>query len=867
MSNREETLKLPKYKYIILSLIMILSLYSLTMKANKYSEHNIYFFSDSLVPVSKKTAKKSIYPEGFKDKSNLYNKLWGKHYRSLYSIPISVETITFDKLFGGVRISGQADDFHGLYLEDKKGRIYLLKPLGGSTSFLQSDFFQDMYNKTDFKDTYLDEFIGDAYTIINPYTFLATNTLAEESGLNTNNPQLYFLPPNETTDTIATGSGIANRLVSVARVPDVERKNEIIDTPHLLELLCKNSSYKVNQNLYIRERLFDILIGDWNKIPENWNWEGKREGNKVVFDPIVIDRNHAFTKVDGFLFKQMLNVLTLGFITNYEEEIKNIKKFNKLGFTLDVALTANSDESIWIQEAKYVQSKLTNEVIDEAFIQLPQEVKGEEIKEIIENLKKRRDSLESFAREYYVKLQENPVITATNEDDSIFLKKYGKDSLQINIIHDNETIFDRKYSKKLSKEVWIYGMDGNDNFIIEGSANKNIPTYLIGGSGNNQYKIGEKNNTRIFGYKDQKNELSPLKNKAKVILSDNEEVHKYDYQKTRYRNTSLTPWGVYDSDWGLSLGTFLTFTQYGFKREPFSYQHRIGYNYLQGFMYKGIFPMYDGIKSIYLDAFIGSPQNFSNFFGFGNNTDGFKNEKRKYNRVHVNRYSLSPSLHFSLDDRQKIILSSGIELFKVKRENNKYINLYFDEDNSVFKRKYFIDFGVGYEIERKISNFIPVFTASLTTGWKLNLVDKNKNFPYAQTNISFNFKFTDRLTLATNIKGKVLFNDKYEFYQSASTELRGYRDSRFIGRQSYFQFSDLRLDMGTIKNPFTPLKYGLFAGFDFGRVWYPGENSKKWHTSYGGGGWITIINKITTKYSFFGSSDSFRFMFGLGLGF
>lgn len=127
--------------------------------------------------------------------------------------------------------------------------------------------------------------------------------------------------------------------------------------------------------------------------------------------------------------------------------------------------------------------------------------------------------------------------------------------------------------------------------------------------------------------------------------------------------------------------------------------------------------------------------------------------------------------------------------------------------------------------------------------------------------------FSDRFTWASLIKGTVLFDNDYEFYQAATIDLRGFRDNRFIGKQSFYQYSDLRLDMGKLKNPFTPLKYGLFAGFDYGRVWFPGERSHSWHTSYGGGIWLTFLNKFTTKYSWFGSTDSFRFAFELGLGF
>ena len=50
-------------------------------------------------------------------------------------------------------------------------------------------------------------------------------------------------------------------------------------------------------------------------------------------------------------------------------------------------------------------------------------------------------------------------------------------------------------------------------------------------------------------------------------------------------------------------------------------------------MYAGVFPNYDGRRRLYLNASISSPRNFENFFGFGNNTAGYKEEKKNYNLV------------------------------------------------------------------------------------------------------------------------------------------------------------------------------------------------------------------------------------------
>lgn len=814
------------------------------------------------------TVKKSIYSQQLKKRGRLYDMLWGKHYRELYYTPITVNSISLSTFFGEMKATDLANDFYGLYIKNSAGHNYLLKPIGGSSSFLKSDFFQEMYNKNDFKDTYLDQFIGDAYTIINPYTFLASDYMAKIAGLNTSDPSLYYIPPRATSDTIKDGSDIQDRLVSICLLPDTVLQSDIVTTSTLLRKIQADKSHKVNQTMYIRERLFDILIGDWNKTPENWVWIMKPNGTDTIYEPVVIDRSHAFTKIDGLLSKQMLSVLALGFITDYSDEAGDVKKANKLGFTADVALTAQSKLSEWVGQAEYLKRTLTDNVIDDAFARLPQEVQGEEAEGIKTKLRKRRDQLPVTARRYYKDLQFNPVITGTPANDTFVVDKFSRDSIRIRIYNESssEPVFSQKYTKKTTKEIWAYGLEGDDKYEIKGDFKNKIPLYLLGGKGKNSYDISTDSKVNIFGYKSQKPDLKSI-DEAKVILTDNDNMHDYDYRKTRYKDISFSPWGVYDSDWGLSLGSFVSYTRYGLKRSPFSYQHRIGYNYLRGFMYKGIFPMYDARKSIYLDAFVGSPSNFSNFFGFGNNTDGFKGSAKNYNRVKIGQYSITPSFHYMLREGQQLIFSSGFELFKVRKTTDRFINKYYEGDNSLFDAKYFGDFSVSYEVDKKLSDFIPAFTATLTAGWKLNLTDPGRNYPYSEVDMSFNFRLSDRFILATQMKGRALFNDKYEFYQSASTQLRGYRDSRFVGRQSYYQYSDLRVDMGKIKNPFTPLKYGLFVGFDFGRVWYPQEASKKWHASYGGGAWVTIINKITTKYSWFGSGDDFRFMFGLGMGF
>lgn len=574
------------YKYIILILFVL-------MPGLLYSQ-------------SQDWVRKSIYPQADSGKSKIYNWMWGRHYRHLYTIPIRVPSATIETLGGGMDIVGQAEGFHGLLLENKRKQLYLLKPLGGSTSFLESKFFREIYNKADFKNTYLDEFLGDAYTIINPYTFLVADYLAKSAGLSFSPSSIYYIPSHMRKDTVADGSDIQDRLVNLINVPDINLRSNLYTTEDFLDSLQVSKNYMADQNLYIRERIFDMWIGDWNKTNENWEWQSHTVNDSVIYTPIVIDRNHAFTKVDGVLFKQMLKMLSLDFICNYDSLIlKDTKKINKLAFALDMAVAGRSDESVWIRQAQEIRKQMTDSLIDSAFTYLPEGVKHDEIELIKRKLKRRRLELEAVASQYYRLLQRTPVVAGTNQSDYFLIERQAPDRTILRI-YDPETgdcRLEQQFSGRETKELWLYGLAGNDTFEVKGNTRKDFPIYLISGEGENQYQLNH--NRKIHVY---------------------DKDYKYDYQKIKYHKISFTPWGIYDSDKGISLGTFFTYTMYGFKRAPFTYQHRIGYNYLKGFMYAGVFPNYDGRRRLYLNASISSPRNFENFFGFGNNTAGYKEE-------------------------------------------------------------------------------------------------------------------------------------------------------------------------------------------------------------------------------------------------
>ena len=98
--------------------------------------------------------------------------------------------------------------------------------------------------------------------------------------------------------------------------------------------------------------------------------------------------------------------------------------------------------------------------------------------------------------------------------------------------------------------------------------------------------------------------------------------------------------------------------------------------------------------------------------------------------------------------------------------------------------------------------------------------------------------------------------------------LRGYYEGRFRGDSSLFGNAELRWWIGKRKKAVLPLRWGLTAFAESGRVWYEGEESKRWHTGYGGG---LMVQLVATPMAFGGSiangSEGIRFYFSGGYSF
>ncbi|WP_316633606.1 metallophosphoesterase [uncultured Flavobacterium sp.] len=836
----------------------------------------------------------SIYSEKMTQKSFIHKFLFGNHYRKYYSLPIETKTATLDTLMGGLKPirEGGGHQSISLRMSDSKGREYVMRAMKKSaTAFLQSVAFKDQYVVNEFEDTYAEDFLLDFYTTSHPYTPFAVGSMANKLGILHTNPVLYYIPKQNSLKEF--NSNFGDELYMVEERPSdnfLDAKNfgnptNIISTDDMMRNLHKDEKYSVDENEYIKARLFDMLIGDWDRHSDQWRWAEHKIGDKVIYKPIPRDRDQAFSKYDGTLLSLLMNIPALRHQRTFKSKIDNVKWINREPYPQDLALLKTAEEKDWIAQAKFIQDNLSDKDIDDAFKNLPKEAQDETIEDIKQKLRSRKKELQEYASTYFDVLSHTVMIAGTDKKDKFVINHNAKKSLEIQVFRvkkeGDELVYTKTVTDAKTSNLWIYGLDDSDEFQVIGKEKSNIKIRLIGGQNNDTYNIENGKRVIVYDFKSKKNTYN-LDSKTRTQLTDDYDVNLYNYEKPKYNVVSGLPSIGYNPDDGVKVGFNLNYTVNNFKQNPYTQRHVLNgfYYFATGgfeFDYAAHFPGLLGKWVIDVESQYTTPNFAMNYFGYGNetvnNTDAFGMD---YNRVRIQKFNVAGAIRHVGRYGSEFSIQPMLQQMRVEETENRFINTPNIIDPMVFDRQVYGGMKVKYHF--KNADFVAKPTLGvffmISTTWMMNLKETKQNFPTLESYLGLTHKIdhNGKLVLATYLKGKAVLNNNYEFYQGASlggdTDLRGYRNERFLGSSYFSQSSDLRFTIGKIQRTVAPLTYGILGGFDYGRIWLDSESSKKWHQDYGGGLWINAINVLTARISYFKSPDETgRLIFGAAYSF
>lgn len=812
----------------------------------------------TVIDTSSRTTATVIAGSEYK-KPWLRRKLWGEHYRKIWTMPVKVSRIQLDTTYGGLKPleTGGGKQTKNLRLDAANKRQYAIRSINKDYGKALPEVAQG---------TFIESIVKDQMSVAHPYAGASVGALSAAAGVYSTNPKIVFISDDPTLGKFR--EEFKNDLYSLEDRPGEKNAKfygakDVLDTEDFLPKLTESSDHFADPALYIRARLFDMLIGDWDRHDDQWKWAEYEENGKHVYKPLPKDRDQAFSKFDGILVGIAVNAANLPYLKGFKNDIEDIGGFGLEARPLDMQITNRVGLDTWRNTAQDMQRSISDAEIENAIKLLPLEVFALTGEEMISKLKSRRDLLVSFAERYYKYLSENVDVLATEKNDLIKIQGIDKDHVTVSIYDldktgnpKNQPYYLRTFSADETDEVRIYGVDGNDKFIADGITGTSLLIRMIGGKEKDSYEFASSFKGNIKVYDNPDNSFSS--NVRKYVSTDTA-VHKFDRKLYKPNQAGFGPRLGFNNEDRLFVGFGYKMKNQQWRKAPFGYSNDIAviYSLTQKafrFLYKGVFNEFIGKWNVGLLADYDMVRD-AHFMGIGNNSYKFASSQRQFHLYKNKELNAGLSLYRTFDSTQTVTFSGFYQTVQLINEPGTFLSQnYFPGHQTEFSSPQ--QFGIvraEYDFTKINDKIAP------NKGIKFHVVaEYTKNLKNSNdiTRFSGLFGFylpVGPLTLAVKTGAATLIGEP-EFYQlnklGGGISLRGFTRFRFYGKTAFYNQNELQWNFN-VKSYLFGGKMGLVALFDNGRVWQPGEKSDKWHTAVGGGITLSPFNlmSITGTYA------------------
>ncbi|WP_345227898.1 metallophosphoesterase [Hymenobacter koreensis] len=841
----------------------------------------------------------------YAERGGFHRALFGDHYRAEWAAPVKFQVLDMATEKGGLepyKIGG-GKQTASLKVRNEAGQNFTLRGINKDPSAVLPEALQQTAAK---------DILQDQISAQHPYSAIAVAPLADAAKILHTNPVTRFIPRDPLLGQYL--STFADKPVFLeedakddqSNVASLGNAKNLVGTEKVLERLRDDNDNKIKAKAFARSRLFDMWIGDWDRHEDQWRWaEFKDEDGDRTFEAVPEDRDIAFFKGDGFFPWIASRKWAIRNFQNFGYDYADWKGLNLTALSNDRVFLGEVSKADWVKHAEDLKASLTDEVIDRALRTWPENIYKLSGPEIAAKLKSRRDLLPQLAADYYEVVNHKVEVKGSTKQERFFVERLPDDKTRVTVKKVNKegqttkTLWEQTYDGNVTKEIRLYGFAGNDSYRITGDVSKGTIVRIIGGI--NRDSITDLSRVRgsLFRHytqvydADSGNVITPG-DETRLRLQPGAEVSRYDYPtRTNKLDYKLPYFGPavyfgYNIDDGIFVGGGATLRTFGFRREPFATEQNLVANYAPGrsaynVRYRGTFTDVLGKYDLNITSQLYGPQLLYNYFGNGNDTRNvlLDREDRPTNRditdtyrIRFSRFSFAPALETNIFSFLKFGFGPQYDQWRISREDlgSEILAGLDASGNGVSGAATGIrasDFGVNRYIGGRAYLNLDASSSPINPRIGLrwaNSIEHNRqingealNFTRLASEVRFylspNFPF--QLTWAGRIGGARNIGD-YRFYQAntlgGTSNLRGYRRTRYSGRSMVYANAEARLQLFTFNAYIVPGKFGILGLADAARVYSSQDvrtGLKAFHTGVGGGVWVDILKQavINATYS------------------
>lgn len=841
---------------------------------------------DEPAPDLPATFTTSIVPE-LDDHGTVYRRLYGSDYRKLWSLEYELPVFDIGTAGGeGLRPTKRGGGLQttSIRLENDAGQEYVLRSLAKEPSKnippnLRTDIAVD--------------FVQDLVASLLPFSALTAASLADRVGVYHTNPKMVYVPDDPRLGIYR--DVIGGMVALFEQRPDddmsfadnVGNAPEVISTASMFDEINGDNDHRVDSEQYLKSRLFDILINDWDRHRDQWRWAAFEPADSVgkIYQAIPRDRDWAMFHFDGLIPSQA--TLVARRFQRITKDVKNLKGMTDNALDMDRRFFSPLTRDDYRRIATAIQTAVTDEAIEEAVRTWPASAYDEYGAVTIERLRSRRDQIVDAADELYELFARVVDVVGSDKHERFEIVREPQQTV-VRVFKTTKegeirkTIYERTIFHSETNEIRLYGLAGDDRIVISGQTGGGAPRIrAVGGAGDDTFEdTSTGGSNKLYDTDGENNEwdLGPASDR---IVSADPAINQYDaYEYSHNATLPLLFFGFNDDD-GLFVGGGVSFTRFGFRKEPFARLHQLRANvaFATGAFnaqYRGDFIDLVGAWDLRVDAAWESPNNIRNFYGLGNNTEDTVDDREFY-QAQIQRQRLAPSLRLRLGRAQRSFIRVGprIERIEVGENEERYLGLdlpEITEDTFADKVQAGADFEARIMSLDNLMNPRQGYQLHAAVSVNTGLTEATESFTRTDLALStyLSLRYRPQITLALRAGGTHIFGDEFPFFDAATLgsrqNLRGFFSTRFAGRSSFYQNAELRAKLFNFNLTLAQGEVGGLAFLDNGRVWWDddSDDADVWHQGYGGGLWFSAFDVFVASANLGFSEEGRSFRFGAG---
>ena len=799
----------------------------------------------------------------------------GDNYRRIWATPVQLKVFDLTKQGYTIKSLGGGKQTASLRLADKDGTEWTLRSINKNP---------EKAIPVNLRGTIAQDIVQDMISASHPYAALAIPDLANAVNVPEAEPFFYYMP-----DDPALGSyrqKFSNQVVSLElREPTINGENAK-STAKIIEQFIEDNDDRIDEEEVLRARLLDMYIADFDRHFDQWKWGTSDTGEGKVYYAIPRDRDQAFFNSNGLLL-ELASFRLLPFLKGFKSDYRSIVWFNYVERDFDRFFLNRLDRQTWERVLADFQKSLTDSVITVAVNKMPPEVAAINGESIIEKLKSRRSKLPEAALKYYDFLSKIVTVVGSNKEEYFHISN-ANDSLKVNVYkkekttHDTSSLmYSRVFDPHVTKEIRLFGLNGQDMFEVDSNVSSRIKLRMIGGKGFDTFDINGNVRNYVYDFTAEKNFIVHT-SRTKDRTSSDPYVNAYSPTGFQYNIVHFPRLNLgYNVEDKFLVGAGFLRRTYGFRKEPFASEHRIStlfafFRHSYQLRYQGEFNHVFGKQDILVNAIHVDPT-LNNFFGLGNETKidpakdiSYYEARYRYNEADILlRRRLFSMVHVMAGPTVYHYWNKYSDNSDKILGNPSSIGL---DSSSIYSQKTY----VGGKLNLLINNLDNVLLPTRGINWLTEFTsvagvgETSKPYTALTTDMSVHAALTDPAKVVGVLRlgyGQI-FSKHYEYFQmmnlGANNILRGFRKDRFSGTALAYTSLELRVKLFQSRSYFLPGDVGIIGFNDLGRVWLRDQKSTLWHDSYGFGFYYTAYNYVLISATMAFSKEEQLFNFSLG---